>query len=139
MLRVLLPSTLLVFCAACAPSHWLPLHTPPQQAAWFKFPHELPAEGLTPIPGAMATAIQLAMDDFLPRNVSAPRGATPAEVCLYQRQSYDAKAASHSADVILVRISKSPGACLQAGPTVSGGALYAIDIRMWRVLAVHTL
>jgi hypothetical protein len=137
-LSLVAPAFLALFAACAVPDQNL-LHTPPEQAAWFKFPYELPQEGLTPVPGVMATALQLAMDDFLPWSATAPRGATPAQVCLQQRQSYDVKAAAHSADIILVRISRSPGACLQEGPTVDGGALYAIDVRSWRVLAVQAL
>lgn len=113
-------------------------HAPPEEAAWFKVPETLPDSGRQNIPGAMAAAIQLAMDDFRPRGASLPSDADPQAQCLAQRQSYDVEAAPGPEDVIWVSIYPSPGACRQGGPFLdTGTALYAVDSRQWRILAVQ--
>lgn len=113
-------------------------YVPPEEAAWFKLPYELPEEGRETLPGTMATAIQLAMDDFLPREAHVPRNATPREICLHQRQAYDIEAAPLAYNVMLVRITTSPGACQLGRMSAPGmGATYAVDTRNWRILAVR--
>jgi hypothetical protein len=124
--------------AACATPLGNVPHAPPEEAAWFKIPEALPDSGRQNIPGTMAAAIQLAMDDFLPRGASLPRDASPQAQCLAQRQSYDVEAAPGPEGVIWVSIHPSPGACRQGGPFLdTGTALYVVDSRQWRVLAVQ--
>ena len=77
------------------------------------------------------------MDDFLPRGASPSLGSTPLQACLLQRASYDVMAASGSEGVMFVSIFLSPGACLMTGPVLDAGALYAVDVRAWRVLAIQ--
>jgi len=113
-------------------------YVPPEEAAWFKLPYELPKEGQETLPGSLTTAIQLAMDDFLPRDANIPRDATPREICLHQRQAYDIQAAPLTEEVMLVRITTSPGACEMGRLSAPGmGATYAVDTRNWRILAVR--
>ncbi|MFP2959468.1 hypothetical protein ACLEPN_16915 [Myxococcus sp. 1LA] len=130
----------LAFClllSGCASRSAALPRTAPAEAAWFKFPDALPSEGKLEIPSATAAAIQLAMDDFLPRSVSVPGNASPVEVCLSQRQSYDVRTAPMPEGVLLVRVFLSPGACMQKGPLIDMGATYAVDTRAWRILAVQ--
>jgi hypothetical protein len=51
---------------ACALFHRVPrpAHAPPEEAALFTFPVDLPAEGRMKIPATVAVATQLAMDDL---------------------------------------------------------------------------
>ncbi|MCY1030546.1 hypothetical protein OV207_03685 [Corallococcus sp. BB11-1] len=91
------PWHLLLLCAlslvACAPRSEQIRFVPNEEAAWFKFPYALPEAGAQALPGATALAIQLVMDDLLPRGRTISRTASPQEVCLLQRQSYDVEAA----------------------------------------------
>jgi hypothetical protein len=122
--------------AACSHVTAHPAHVPPEEAAWFKFPDELPDAGKKTIPGVMATAIQLAMDDFLPRGLKPSHGETPQDICLAQRQSYDVAASPGPGNLIWVNISLAAGACTQGpGPLLDMGATYAVDTAGWRILA----
>ncbi|WNG32426.1 hypothetical protein F0U61_01485 [Archangium violaceum] len=134
--KALLP--LCFFLPGCALFHWpfRPVHAPPEEAAQVQFPPEIPAEGRLTIRGPMAAAIQLAMDDFLPRGVKPHAGADPVEVCLYQRESYDIFAAPEADGRVLVEIALAPEACKMDGPVLDMGATYAIDVKGWRILAV---
>jgi hypothetical protein len=115
-----------------------PVHAPPSEAASVTFPPELPAEGRQVLSGPMVVAIQLAMEDFLPWDVKPHAGATPREICLYKRDSYDVIAAPASAGLIYVNIYPRPGACEMGGPPVLDmSATYAIDVNTWRILAVQ--
>ena len=135
--------TLLLLCiclgaSACVTARRPISYVPPEEAAWFKFPQELPREGRQEVPGMVLAAIQLAMDDFLPWSTRPHLGATPREVCLYQRQSYDVRAAPGPAGVVLVRFVVSPGACTRGGPPVMDmGATYAVEVQKGQVLAVQ--
>jgi hypothetical protein len=135
------PHILFIFCLtlmACAAQQSIVPHIPPEEAAWFKVPEVLPDTGKQDIPGSMAVAIQLAMDDFLPRDVSLPREASAQTLCLAQRQSYDVEAAPGPGGVVWVSIYPSPGACRQEGVLLdTGSATYAVDIHQWRILAVQ--
>jgi hypothetical protein len=114
-------------------------YVPPEEAAWFKFPDEVPEAGQQAIPGVMATAIQLAVDDFLPRDRGLPSAASPQEVCLQQRQSYDVEVSPGAGDIIWVSIMLSSGACTWGpGPLLDIGATYAVDTSKWRVVAVNS-
>ncbi|GHG89827.1 hypothetical protein [Comamonas sp. JC664] len=132
--------TVLLSClllAGCALRHDPPPRVPPAEAAWFKFPDDLPADGRREVPAATAAAIQLAMDDFRPRHLRMPGDASAVEICLNQRQSYDVRTAPAAAGILLVRFSVSPGACMQEGAVNDMGATYAVDTQAWRILAVQ--
>jgi hypothetical protein len=89
------------------------------------------------VPATVAAAVSLALDDMLPRDVAPPRDATPDEVCLYRRDSYDAETAPLNDDVLLVSFRVREGACRAEGKTATEAATYAIDVRTWRILAVQ--
>ena len=114
-----------------------PVRTPVEEAAWFKFPLDIPAEVRTTIPANTAAAIQLAMDDFRPPTARPGQGATPGEDCLRRRESYDVVTAPAGEAVILVRFVLAQGVCEEFGPLLDAGATYAIDIRKWRILAIQ--
>ena len=114
-----------------------PARTPVEEAAWFKFPLDIPAEARTTIPANTAAAIQLAMDDFRPPTARPVQGATPGEDCLRRRESYDVVTASADEAVILVRFVLARGACEEFGPLLDAGATYAVDLRKWRILAIQ--
>ena len=115
-----------------------PVHAPPEEAARFAFPPTgLPEEGLRRIPGDMARAIQLAMEDFYPWDRKPPTTSHPSRECLYRRESYDVYAAPYQEGVVLVSIVLSPQACGAQTVPNDMGALYAVDTRGWRILAVQ--
>lgn len=124
---------------ACVASRSREHLVPAEEAAWFKFPEELSQEGRQEIPGTLANAMHLAMEDFLSQGGQPPRGATRQQVCLAQRQSYDVEAAPGPEGIIWVAISLSPGACTWGpGPLLDMSATYAVDARGWRILAVQS-
>lgn len=137
MKRTLLLSFLLL--PGCALLQWYrrPVHASPEEAAQVQFPLELPAESRMKIPGVMATAIQLAMDDFRPPGAKPHPGATPEEECLYRRESYNVFASPGPEGVMFVRFVLSPEACNLGDPILDMGATYAVDVRQWRILAVQ--
>ena len=137
-MRSTLPIIIGLAVTAC--THTTPsiAYVPPDEAAWFKFPYELPDKGKQTVPGFMATAIQLAMDDFLPRDAKPAHGADPQDICLMQRQSYDVEASPGPGNIIWVSISPSPGACTRGPMFLDGGATYAIDKTQWRILAMRS-
>jgi hypothetical protein len=128
-----------VFLTACAlfqrPPR--PIHAPPEEAARVQFPLDLPKDDRLIIPGAVLRAVQLAMEDFLPWYVQPHRGATPDEVCLYQRESYDVTTAPGPEGVLFVRFTVRDGVCDTAGPVLDMGATYAIDVTRWRILSIQ--
>lgn len=114
-----------------------PPHAPPEEAARFQFPLGFPPGEHTFIPGTIAAAVELAMADFLPRDARPPRNATPDEVCLQQRDTYDVLAKSLSDSVVLVSFTPRQGACVQEGMALDVGATYAVDVSGWRILAIQ--
>lgn len=114
-----------------------PVHAPPEEAARFQFPLDLPAEGRMQIPATVAVAVQLAMDDFRPLDARPHKGATPDEVCLYRRDSFDVWTAPGPDGVMLVRFVPKPKTCDSDGPVTDVSATYAIDVSQWRILAVQ--
>lgn len=132
--------SLLLLCAllgACAPRASRPLRVPAEEAAWFKFPTSLKESEQVVLPATVAAAIQLALEDFRPRDTRPPSGSDPVEACLYQRQSFDVQAAPWTEDLVLVRFSLSPGACIEEGPVTDLGSTYAVDPRRGRIVAVQ--
>ena len=114
-----------------------PVHAPPEEAASFEFPVGIPEEGRVIVRRPLAHAIQLAMEDYLPWDFQPPKGDRPGGECLYRRESYDVIAAPHGNGIILVSISLDPDACERKGIPHDMGALYAIDSRTWRILAIQ--
>lgn len=135
--------TLVLCCfmlTGCSLWHRLvgPAHAPPEEAAGVEVPLTLPEGGRQIIPGPIAVAIQLALDDFLPWTAGPHPGATPREICLYQRESYDVTAAPGPNEMIFVRFTVRDGVCDAGGPPVMDmGATYAVDARGKRILAVQ--
>lgn len=115
-----------------------PAHVPPEEAARFSFPVDVPEEGMQILHGPVVRAVQLAMDDFIPWDAVPPKDATPREACLYRRDAYDVITAPGPEGVMLVRISLNPDACTMGGPPIlDAGAFYAVDVRGWRIVAVQ--
>jgi hypothetical protein len=140
MKRPLLLLPLCIWLPACAlfqrPPR--PVYASPQEAASFTWPKILPPEGHQLISGTTFAAVQLAMEDFLPWDTKPHKGATPTEACLYKRDSYDANVVPGAENLVYVEIFPRPGACEMDGQiALDGGALYAIDIKNWRILAIH--
>jgi hypothetical protein len=113
-----------------------PVRAPPAEAAQIEIPMALPEEGRQVVRGPMAAAIQLAMDDFLPRDLKLPRDATPEDVCLHSRESYDVFAAPGPEGVVFVRLILGSEACRMNGILFDMEATYAIDVKGWRILAI---
>ncbi len=115
-----------------------PPRAPPDEAAQVRFPLDLPADTRTTLSGAMVTAMQLGLDDFLPLAVVPHERATPVEVCLYRRESYDVVAAPGAPEgVMFVRVTLRPGVCEEHGPILDMEATYAVDVPGRRILAVQ--
>ncbi|WNG40868.1 hypothetical protein F0U60_49555 [Archangium minus] len=131
---------LLVFLPACTFfqqfGRYRPEHAPAEEAARVQFPFIIPEESRLNVPGVTATAIQLAMDDFRPRNTRPHSGATPEEACLYRRESFNVSAFPGPEGVVFVRFVLDPEACSLSDPILDVGATYAVDVRGWRILAV---
>lgn len=113
-----------------------PVHAPPEEAARVQFPLDLPEESRTTLSGALVTAMQLAMDDFLPLDVKPHKGATAEEICLYQREAYDVIAAPGPENVTFVRVTLRSGVCDKQDPIMDVEATYAVDVPGRRILAV---
>lgn len=115
-----------------------PTYAPPQEAASFVWPVAFPEKDHQFLSGTLLSAIQLAMEDFLPWDIKPHSGATPTEQCLYRRDSYDVLVAPGGEDLVLVEIMLRPGACHAEGEVVlDGGGRYAIDVKNWRILAAQ--
>jgi hypothetical protein len=115
-----------------------PAHAPPEEAANFVWPVAIPEEGHQFLTGPMVVAIQLAMEDFLPWDIKPHKGATPGELCLYKRDSYDVLASPGAEGLVYVAITLRQAACHEEGEILLDmGALYAIDVKNWRILAVE--
>ncbi|WP_228558267.1 hypothetical protein [Myxococcus sp. AB056] len=89
------------------------------------------------IPADLAAAISLAMDDFRPLGVKPHRGATPDEVCLYQRESFDVTVAPGPEGVVFVRFTVKDGTCAKDGPVADMGSTYAVEVAKHRILAIQ--
>lgn len=140
MMRPLLLGLLCAWLPACAlfqrPPR--PVHAPPEEAAKFAWPVAFPEKDHQFLSGTMVSAIQLAMEDFLPWDIEPHKGATPTEVCLYKRESYDVLVAPGAEGLVYVTIMLRPEACHEAGEVVlDGGGRYAIDVKQWRILAAQ--
>jgi hypothetical protein len=115
-----------------------PVYAPPEEAARFVWPVAIPEEGHQFLTGPMVMAIQLAMEDFLPWDIKPHKGATPSEICLYKRDSYDVLVSPGTEGLVYVAITLRQAACHEKGEILLDmGALYAIDVKNWRLLAVE--
>lgn len=141
MKRKVLPVLLLALLPGCTFlqqfCRYRPTHAPPEEAEKVEFPFIVPAKSRLEIPGNTAAAIQLAMDDFRPRDARPHRGATQEEECLYRRESFNVSAFPGTEGVIFVRFVLDPNACPLRDPVLDAGATYAVDVRGWRILAVQ--
>jgi len=135
-LALLLAAVVLSGCALFQ-RPFRPEHAPKEEAAKLPYPLWLPAEGKVRLPANMAAAIELAMDDMLPRDSKLPRDATPDDVCLHRRDAYDVEAAPLNEEVMLVRFLVKEGACRSEGATATEAATYAVDVKAWRILAIQ--
>ncbi|GEL73114.1 hypothetical protein MVI01_48980 [Myxococcus virescens] len=100
-----------------------------------EFPLDLPAETRTTLTGAQVTAMQLALDDFLPLDVKPHDGATDVEHCLYRRESYEVIASPGPEGVTFVRVTLRPDVCEKQNIIMDMEATYAIDVEGRRILA----
>lgn len=141
MKRKLLPLLVLAFLPACTLlerfGRYRPEHAPPEEAEKLQFPLIVPEQSRLNLPGTTAAAIQLAMDDFRPRDIKPHRGATQEEECLYRRESFNVSAFPGPEGVVFVRFVLDPNACPLRDPILDAGATYAVDVRGWRILAVQ--
>ncbi|MBZ4416849.1 hypothetical protein [Myxococcus sp. RHSTA-1-4] len=134
---LLLPLCLLLPACALFQRSSRPPHAPPEEAARVQFPLDLPAETRTTLPGGLVTAMQLALDDFMPLDVKPHKGATEEEICLYQRESYDVVASPGPEGITFVRVTLRPNVCEKYDPIMDMGATYAVDVAGRRILAVQ--
>lgn len=124
-----------------------PLSPPPEEAARFQFPPNLPRQTLRYVEGNMAAAIGLATGDFLARKASAPAGLALEQECLSRLTAYDVKAVPETEAVMLVRFDVNDEVCPPPGtPDLVEGrkvlspafvTTYAIDIRAMRILGIQ--
>jgi hypothetical protein len=135
-----LPCLILLACV----NHARPVvHAPMDEAARFVFPSESEISWTVTLPGNMAAATQLAMDDFLPWDIAPPAGTPPANACLYQRESYDVAAVPLPGEIILVRFDLNEDICQDTASSIDAttGAppvavtTYAIDVRTLHILS----
>jgi hypothetical protein len=125
----------LVF-SACVTARRPVAFVPGLEASWFKFPDDLPVEGQVKVPSTLAAAIQLAVEDFVPWGSKPPRGTDTFAECAAQQASYDVSAVPGPDGIVFVSISLSPGACGRYRWVMDLGAVYAVDVRNHRILAI---
>lgn len=126
--------TLCCAVSACMTAQSPVRYVPAEEAAWFKFGKDLPAEGRVELSGTRAVAMQLAMERFLPWDVRPPHGAARSDVCILQRQSWDVETAPGREGTTLVRFSLAPGACYRWGPPLDMDSTYEVDVRNGRLM-----
>ncbi|WP_342378338.1 hypothetical protein NVS55_03110 [Myxococcus stipitatus] len=130
---------MLLLLSGCARSR--PEKAPPEEAAHYRFPITLPTEGQQVLSGPIASAVSLAMEDFLPLGHTPPRDASPMELCASRRDAYDVTAVPGSADASVIFVSFSPraSACrdLQGPSRSDTPVVYAVDIARSRILSVQ--
>jgi hypothetical protein len=123
--------------SGCVKKPTMSRYVPPEQAAWFKFGDSFPEAGRQTIPGSMAIAMRIAAADFLPWDVDPPAGADAVGICLLQRQAWDVEIVPWAGNVMLVRLSLSPGGCRWGGSLLlDAEATYAVSMQEGRVVAI---
>ncbi|RYZ38199.1 MAG: hypothetical protein EOO71_25055 [Myxococcaceae bacterium] len=113
-----------------------PPHAPPEEAQKFVFPALTFQEGRTTLfDGDIATAVQFAMDDFLPLDRKPPKDATPVESCLFRRDIYQVAVERLPDGIILVGIYAHTEICDPNDTATDAGGLYAVDVRRGLIVA----
>ncbi|WP_075207500.1 hypothetical protein [Archangium violaceum] len=109
---------------------------PPEEAAGIKFPASF--ENETHVPGPMAVALEVAMNEFLPPGSGITTNDSDKRVanCLSRRSSYEILLMKSSDDLFFVRFIPNLKRCGLEDEILDGGATYAIDGR-GRVLDVR--
>ncbi|NVJ09166.1 hypothetical protein HUW63_28545 [Myxococcus sp. AM001] len=131
----LLALCLLLPACALFQRPYRPPHASPEEAARVEFPLDLPADARTTLSGELVTAMQLALDDFLPLDVKPHEGATDVERCLYRRESYEVIASPGPEGVTFVRVTLRPDVCEKQNIIMDMEATYAVDVEGRRILA----
>ncbi len=132
---LLLSWCLLLPACALFQRPYRPPHASAEEAARVQFPLDLPADTRTTLPAELVTAMQLALDDFLPLDVKPHKGATDMERCLYRRESYEVIAAPGPEGVTFVRVTLRPEVCEKQNIVMDMEATYAVDVAGRRILA----
>ena len=121
--------------------------TPPEEAARFQFPPELPRQALTYLEGNRAAALALAADDFLVRKNGTPAVGSPEQACLSRLVSHDVTTAPEPDGIMLVHFDVNDEVCPPPGPpevvesrkvlSPAFVTTYAIDLRTMRILGIR--
>lgn len=158
MTRRLLISLLVLGLSGGCAALWRSLESRPPREQLMRIPFPLPeARSKLEVSGPSLRAINLAMDDFLPPGKKAP---TPADACLFQRESYDVVVVEPESDapeaadggasesdagewsgpkqqghLLYVIVLLRADACQMGdSPLMDAGATYAIDTEHWRIV-----
>ena len=138
MKRALLLSLVALSGCSLLQRPYRPPHAPPDEAERFRFPSLTFEEGRTTVIGGdLATAVQLAMDDFLPVDRKPPKNATPQEACFFRRDIYAVMVEPLQDGVVLVGIYPRTELCDPNDTSVDGGGLYAVDVIRGLILATQ--
>jgi hypothetical protein len=107
--------------------HKSPERAPAEEAEKVEFPDSY--EGGVRIEGPLRTAIEVAMDDFLPpgAKVKITDGHKPLEQCLSNRDTYDVVALRSDEGIFFVNIFPVMERCKIDETLLDAGAVYAID------------
>jgi hypothetical protein len=109
---------------------------PPEEAAKVDFPDSF--ENEIHVPGPMAVALEVAMNEFLPPGSSVTTNDPDKRVasCLSRRNSYEILLIKSSDDLFFVKFIPNLKRCGLEDEILDGGATYAIDNK-GRVLGVR--
>lgn len=102
---------------------------PPEEAGKVSFPESF--EGAIDINGPLLSAVEVAMNDFLPpgAQVRVSDGYEPLERCLSRRDTYDVVALPYGEGLFYVSFTPRLERCGLANAVLDGGAEYVIDGR----------
>lgn len=109
---------------------------PPEEAARINFPESI--ENEIHVPGPMAVALEIAMNEFLPPGSRVTSNDPDKRVanCLSRRSSYEILLMRASDDLFFVKFIPNLERCGLKDEILDGGAIYAIDSK-GRVLDVR--
>ncbi|MBJ6765261.1 hypothetical protein JGU66_31235 [Myxococcaceae bacterium JPH2] len=111
-------------------------HASREEADRYVFPSVTFEAGRTTVLGGdVATAIQLAMDDFLPLGRKPPKDATPLQTCLYRRDIYEVMVEPQPDGIILVAIAPHRERCDPNDDSNDTGGIYAVDPKRGLIIA----